>query len=357
MLRQVRLALGATALGVAVTACGSSSPSSAPTTTTSGAPSSSAASTSAPPATLQNVTFTLNFTAGGPQAGFMYAKQLGYYKQAGLNVKIIEGTGSVTTAEEVASGKTDLGFSDAPSVMSVAAKGGKVEVVSPVLQTNGFSIMSLKSSNITSVKDLVGKTIGLQPGTAQTALLSAIFASNQIPQSSVHVENISSAALIGTLLQHKVDAILGGADFQAVQIEQQGAQLNQLLYKDIGVPTVGLSIISSPSYIAKNANIVREFISASMKGWKAAQGNPQAAAQAVATQFPAAGTLSQYVPELKVDLGLLCAAPGATHMGQIPDSVWLKTYQLLTTYDQLSTSVPASASYTTSVLPTNLPSC
>jgi len=51
---------------------------------------------------------TLNFLAGGPQAGFMYAKALGLYDKAGINVTIEEGRGSGTTAQLVATGQTDV---------------------------------------------------------------------------------------------------------------------------------------------------------------------------------------------------------------------------------------------------------
>jgi len=131
------------------------------------------AGTSSPssPATLTPVKLTLNFLAGGPQAGFMYAKKLGYYKSAGLDVTIEEGQGSATTAQLVASGRTDIGFADAPSIMQVRAKAGPIKIIAPILQTNGFAIISLKDKNITSVQDLIGKTIAVQPGTGAIAIL------------------------------------------------------------------------------------------------------------------------------------------------------------------------------------------
>ena len=84
----------------------------------------------------------------------------------------------------------------------------------------------------------------MQPGTAQTTLLDAIFAANNIDKAKVEIVNIDPAAFVGTLLEKKVDAILGGADFQSVQIRDRGLAINDILYRDVGVPTVGLSIIA-----------------------------------------------------------------------------------------------------------------
>ena len=76
----------------------------------------------APPAWPQApkpLTLTLNFLAGGPQAGFMYAKKLGLYKDAGIDLTIEEGKGSATTAQLVATGQAQVGFADAPAAMQL----------------------------------------------------------------------------------------------------------------------------------------------------------------------------------------------------------------------------------------------
>ena len=110
---------------------------------------------------------TLNFLAAAPNAGFMMAKQMGLYEKAGINLTIEEGKGSGTTAQMVATGQTDVGFADAPAAMQLRTKGAPVKIVAPVLQTNGFAIISLEDSGIASPKDLVGKKLALvddQPG-------------------------------------------------------------------------------------------------------------------------------------------------------------------------------------------------
>src|SRR5690349_16968632 len=56
---------------------------------------------SAAPADLTAVTLTLNFLAGGPNSGFMVAKEKGYFEEAGLDVTIQEGQGSGSTASLV----------------------------------------------------------------------------------------------------------------------------------------------------------------------------------------------------------------------------------------------------------------
>lgn len=312
-----------------------------------------AAKTTAP---LKPVTLTLNFLAGGPQIGFMYAKKLGYYKEAGLDVTIQEGQGSATTAQLLATGKAEIGFADAPAIMSVRAKGGAIKIIAPILQTNGFAIMSLKESNLTTVKALAGKKIAVQAGTAQTALLDAIFLANGMDKNQVSIVNIDPSALVGSLLQKQVDAILGGADFQGVQLTDRGVQINTLYYKDIGVPTVGLSLAASEDLIKKDPDMLSKFVSASLRGWDAARKDPAAGAQAIVEQFPAAGNAAQFQKQAQIDFQVLCG-PGATKLGLVPAANWTKTYELLTKYQGLPADKPITDYYTDQFVPKDGPGC
>lgn len=304
---------------------------------------------------MQSAKLILNFLAGGPQAGFMYAKKLGYYKAAGIDLTIEEGKGSATTAQQVAAGQADFGFSDGPAIMSVRSKGGPVTIVAPILQTNGFAVISLKEKNITKVSDLVGKTLAVQPGTAQTALLDAVFLANNVDKSKVNIVNLDPAALNSSLLQGQVDAILAGADFQGVQIQDQGKEINEIFYRDAGVPTIGLSIFTRDEMIKNSPDLVSRFVAASLKGWDAARKDPDAASAAVVEQF-VSGKKDEIVKQLKVDLQLVCAS-GAKSLGAPPETNWGLSFDLLTKYQGLPTTPPITDYYTTKFIPADAPTC
>jgi NitT/TauT family transport system substrate-binding protein len=303
------------------------------------------------------VNFTLNYLPGGAQAGFMYGKSLGIFQQHGIDLTITPGSGSLTTAELVAQGKVNIGYVDAATAFSVAAKGGAITVVAPILQVNGYAIVSLKSTGIESVKDLAGHSLSIVTGLAPTVLLPAVFSSGGVTADQIHEQNMASASQIGAILQHKVDAIVAAGDVQGPQLEEKGQQVNELWYYKNGVPTVGESIVVNSNYLKDHGDVVKQFIAASLDSWVATQKNPQAAAEAEAQQFPAEGTAAQELDQIKVDIGLLCAAPGATHMGEVPDEIWQRTQTILEQFKLL----PANSDYTkwetTDYLPSSLPSC
>ena len=138
-----------------------------------------AAATSVAAATTP-VTFQLNWMAGGPNAGFAAAVAEGYYKDAGLDVTLVQGNGSGNTAQLVANGRAQLAYADAVAVMQLIAKGAPMKVVSTIYQSNPNAVMSLKKANIKSVKDLVGKKVGVPSGSSQTTMLPLLWKAHGI---------------------------------------------------------------------------------------------------------------------------------------------------------------------------------
>src|SRR5690349_18462608 len=104
------------------------------------------------------VTFQLNWMAGGANAGFAAALAEGYYKDAGLDVTLVQGNGSGNTAQMVASGRAQLAYADAVADSQLIAKGAPMKVVSTVYQSNPNAVMSLKKAGIQSVGDLKGRS-------------------------------------------------------------------------------------------------------------------------------------------------------------------------------------------------------
>ncbi|MET0888187.1 MAG: ABC transporter substrate-binding protein [Mycetocola sp.] len=305
---------------------------------------------------LTPVTLTLNFLAGGPNSGFMVAKEKGYYADAGLEVTIQEGQGSNSTASLVAGGNSEFGFADGPSAMTVTSQDGDLINIGQILQTNGFSVMSLSDQGITDVADLEGKSVAVQPGTAQASLLAAVLAANDVDAGSVEMVNLDPSALVASLLQGSVDAISAGADNQGVQLRDQGADINEILYRDAGVPTIGLSMITQATWAEENPELVSAFVEASLRGWDDARNDPQAAAEIVAEQFPSGASIDAIVKQLEVDIDLLCAED-SEGLGKAPEANWETTFDLLVDYLDLPTTLAVTDYYTNDFLPAELPSC
>ena len=306
-----------------------------------------AASASALAAT--DITFQLNWTAGGANAGFAAAVAEGYYKDAGLDVKLVEGNGSGNTAQLVASNRSQIAYADAVAVSQLIAKGAPMKVLSTIYQSNPNEVSALKKTGIKSVKDLAGRKVGVPSGSSQTTMLPLFLKANGLKESDVTLINMPATSMVPALLQGQVDAILGSIDAYQIQLEAQGAQLDNFMFADNGVPTVSTSIFASNSYIKDNPDAVRKFVAASLKGWSFALDNPEKAVKALKSIFPNM-TEKTAAAELAAIKPLFCSG-GAKYIGKAEDALWVKTQDLLSEVKLLPAGQDPKSYYTHDYLP------
>src|SRR5262249_5248031 len=144
------------------------------------------------------VTFQLNFTAGGYNAGFALALQEGIYKRAGLDVTIVKGQGSGVTAQLVAAGKADIAYADALPVVPLIAQSAPMKDVSTIYQSNPNAVTVLTTSGIKSIQELKGHSVAVPTGQSQTAMIPILFKANGLAESDVKQVNMPGNAMIAS---------------------------------------------------------------------------------------------------------------------------------------------------------------
>ncbi len=295
------------------------------------------------------ITFQLNWVAGGANAGFAAAVQQGYYKAAGLDVKVVEGNGSGNTAQLVASGRSQLAYADAVAVSQLIAKGAPMKVLATVYQSNPNAVLALKKTGIKSIKDLTGRKVGVPSGSSQTTMLPLFLRANGLKESDVNLINMPPTSMVPSLLQGQVDAILGSIDAYQIQLEAQGADLDVYRFADFGVPTVSTSIFASNDYIKDNPDVVRKFIAASLRGWSFALDNPTQTVKDIKTTFP--NVNEKLAASELAAIGPLFCSGGAKFLGKAEDALWVKTQDLLSEVKLLPAGQDPKSYYSNDYLP------
>ena len=295
------------------------------------------------------VTFQLNWMAGGPNAGFEAAVAQGFYKDAGLDVTVVQGNGSANTVQLVANARAQLAYADAVAVMQLIAKGAPMKIIATVYQSNPNALMALKKTGIKSFQDLKGKKVGVPSGSSQTTMLPLLLQANNLKESDINMINMPVSSMVPALLQGQVDAVLGSIDAYQIQAESQGAQLDIYRFADYGVPTVSTSIFASDDYLKSNGEIVKKFVAASLKGWSFAIDHPDQAIKDVKKVFPDTNE-KLATQELAAIHPLFCSG-GAKYIGKAEPALWTKSQELLAEVKLLPAGQDPKSYYTYDYLP------
>ena len=105
----------------------------------------------------------------------------------------------------------------------------------------------------------------MSPGDPLGQLFRALAAHNKLDMSTITFVQVDPAAKVVTVLEKRVDALLGGADDQFFLIKYKGAEPAALRYADHGANIVGMTIVTTGDTIKTKPDLVRRFVRASVR--------------------------------------------------------------------------------------------
>ena len=71
----------------------------------------------------ESVSLLLNWVAGGDHAPYYYAQKMGWYKDAGIDLTLLQGKGSMVAAQAAGAGINTFGLADMTTVLVAIGKG------------------------------------------------------------------------------------------------------------------------------------------------------------------------------------------------------------------------------------------
>lgn len=306
------------------------------------------------PAVAQDkVVFALNWVPYGIHFGVFAAKELGYYRDANVDIDIQRGYGSGDTVKRVGTGVAGIGMADEASVIVGRGKGLKVRQIATVLDRSADAIFYVKGLGINQPKDLEGHTLGAAAGETSLNLLPVFGAGAGVDTSKIHIINLTPPAKFPSLVSGKVDSIVAfTTEEPAIQSAAQkaGVQVGRFLFRDYGVDYYSIGIIASDDMLAKKPDLIKRVATATMRGYAWAAKHPEKAADFFVKNFPAT-TRDLMLAQWKVTIGLMLTDYTRAHgVGAINPDKMAKTLALIRKYQEVSGNVSVDDVYSTKYL-------
>src|ERR1041385_3263023 len=141
------------------------------------------------------LSFRLNWTASGEHAPFFVARDKGFYAEEGLEVEILDGSGSTTTLQLAANAKNPVGYADAASVMRGIANGmpGKA-VGGPLQQSPRAFIYRADRPRPTKISEIKGSRIAVTAGDSSLPVLTALLGKVGLKMEDIQLITVASTA-------------------------------------------------------------------------------------------------------------------------------------------------------------------
>jgi NitT/TauT family transport system substrate-binding protein len=309
---------------------------------------------------LRPYTLILDFVPTGEYVPHYTALEKGFYRDEGLDVKILRGQGSGDTVKRIAAGQGEVGIADISALMAARANTDvKVKAIALWYRRPPHGIFVRSDSPIKSPKELEGKKLAISPGNSHQILWPVFEKLSGLKPNSVTWVTMDAASMPPALIRGATDAVpffvVHEARIRKVA-QQQNADVRVLAaWADLGFDVASTSLVAREDTIAKDPDGLKAFLRATFKGADYAFRNKH--------WDEGVGYVLKHHPEVDRDGAIGAAQVGARFVyasevtsgkmavGQFDPAQIEKTRDLYTQYLELKRKVSLEEVYTNDLLP------
>ena len=202
----------------------------------------------------------LDWVAEPEHGGFYQALAKGFFRDAGLDVNIMQGGPNGFVIQKVATDQADIGQSDSTNTILASNQGLPIVQIGAVFQ-NDPSVLMLHADNpVTRFEELDGKTIMARPEWAFLPYLKNKY--------HIDFKIIPQNFAVGNFIADRNFIQQGFYTAEPYFIVKGGAKYPKFLYAwDAGFDAYTCIFANRP-WAERNADKVRAFMAAYIRGWR-----------------------------------------------------------------------------------------
>jgi NitT/TauT family transport system substrate-binding protein len=314
----------------------------------------------AQPRPLRAWTLILDFVPTGEYIPHYTALEKGWYRDEGLDVKIVRGQGSGDTVKRIAAGQGEVGIADMSALIAARANTDvKVKAIALWYRRPPHGVFVRADSPIKTPRDLEGKKLAISAGNSHQILWPVFEKLSGLKPGSVTWVTMDAASMPPSLIRGVTDAVpffvVHEARIRKIA-RQQNVDLRLLsAWADLGLDLSSTSFVAREETIAKDADGLKAFLRATLKGADYAFRDKHF--------DEGVGYVVKHHPEVDAE-GALGAAQvaarfvyaeevtaGRAAVGQFDAARLEKTRDTYTQYLELKRKVPLEELYTNDLLP------
>ncbi len=306
---------------------------------------------------LTKVTLQLKWVTQAQFAGYYAAVQQGYYKAAGLDVKIKVGGPSITPETVVVGKQADFGLDWLPNLFATREKGSNLVSIAQVFARSGMTELTWKDSGIDSIAKMKGKKVGVWCCGNQPELFAALNKNGIDPNKASDVTIVNQPFTMDLFLQKQVDAAAAMTYNELAQVLETKNPATGKLYQlsDLNVfkmasSQVGTGMLEDNVFVRgdwlkspANQKTAVAFLKASFQGWIYCRDHQAACVNIVLKNGSLLGRGHQTWQMNEIDK---LVWPNTTGIGVPPASAVSQTATIAKTYGVIKKLPTGATNYT-----------
>ncbi len=228
-----------------------------------------------PAAAGEKLTLMLDWFPNVDHLPIYVAQEKGYFREAGIEVKILSPSDTSDALKLAVAGQVDLAVSYQPQTIIAAAGGLDVRVVGRLVEHPLTTLLFLKDKGFKTPSELSGSTIGYTVPGLMDVLMQAFARINDIQD--FRLVNVGFT-IVPALTSGQVDAVMGPfKTYETVTMAAKGIEAAYFELEKWGIPDYDeLIFICGPKTLQKKKTTIQAFALAVTKGIAFQRENPEA---------------------------------------------------------------------------------
>ena len=194
-------------------------------------------------------------------AGYYAAIEKGFYKEKGLDVELREAIEGLDPIQEVLAGKANFGIGNSDLLLS-KIQGHPVVVLATIFQHSPLALMVRNDSGITTVQDLLGKKVMIEP---QSAEIFAYLKNEGIDINKIKISHHSFDP--EAFIRKDIDAMSVYVVDEPFHLLEAKIPVTFFFPRTGGVDFFGDTLFTTEDELDKNPERVKAFTEATLQGW------------------------------------------------------------------------------------------
>jgi len=231
----------------------------------------------AEPGAPKGATLVLDFVPNAVHSGIYAAAAEGFYREAGVDLKVQPPGESTDAPKLLGAGKVEFAILDIHDLGIAREKGIPLVGVMPIVQRPLAAVIARGEAGIGSPRELEGRRVGVSGLPSDEAVVDSEVEADGGDPAAVDEVTIGFTA-VPSLAAGKVDAATGFWNAEAVALHEQGVPIRVFKVDQFGAPPYPeLVLCTSEKLLQSDPDQVDAVVSATRRGYALTEEHPEAA--------------------------------------------------------------------------------
>ena len=231
----------------------------------------------AEPGAPKGATLVLDFVPNAVHSGIYAAAAAGFYREAGVDLKVQPPGESTDAPKLLGAGKVEFAILDIHDLGIAREKGIPLVGVMPIVQRPLAAVIARGEAGVRRPRDLEDRRVGVSGLPSDEAVVDSEVEADGGDPAAVDEVTIGFTA-VPSLAAGKVDAATGFWNAEAVALREQGVPIRVFKVNRFGAPPYPeLVLCTSEKLLQSDPELVDTIVAATREGYEAVEEDPSAA--------------------------------------------------------------------------------